>query len=103
MEAITVLGLCNGSLIGLVRFSGQTAWERHPAGDEFLHILAGKTHITVLAEGGPMRFTAEAGSAVVVPRGLWHSQCPDSEVTTMFITPAAGSERSMKKDPRVAG
>ncbi|HYK25688.1 MAG TPA: hypothetical protein VEV18_05475, partial [Steroidobacteraceae bacterium] len=26
-------------LVGAVRFSGQPPWERHPAGDELLHVL----------------------------------------------------------------
>lgn len=100
MEAITVLGHCNGSLMGLVRFSGQTSWERHPEGDELLHVISGATNITLLSDEGSIHYLAKAGAAVLIPRGLWHSQRPDPEVTLMFVTPSAGSERSTEEHPR---
>jgi hypothetical protein len=30
-------------------FSGETPWERHPKGDELVHVLAGAATLTVMA------------------------------------------------------
>ncbi|MEG6510261.1 cupin domain-containing protein [Methyloligella sp. 2.7D] len=100
-NAIKVLGYCNDAMLGLVRFAGKTGWERHPAGDEMLHILEGKTNITLLTEDGPVRFAARAGEVVVIPQGLWHAQVTEPDVTLMFATPGEGSEHSTKPDPRL--
>lgn len=100
MKSINIMGSFNDCMLGLVRFSGQTSWERHPAGEELLQILSGKTNITILADEGPIHISADEGSVVTIPKGLWHSQCTQTEVTLLFATPAAGSEHSTKADPR---
>jgi mannose-6-phosphate isomerase-like protein (cupin superfamily) len=94
------LGWLNASLLGLVRFSGQTPWERHPDGDELLHILEGDVAITVLTDDGPVETPVRAGSLFIVPRGLWHRQRPRSVATVLFATPTMGSEHSWADDPR---
>ena len=38
-----------------MRFRGQTPWERHPAGDELLHVIEGAVEVTVLTDDGPVR------------------------------------------------
>src|SRR5262249_23195622 len=45
----------NRTTITVGRFVGQTPWERHPDGDELLHVLEGESVVTVLTDDGPTR------------------------------------------------
>lgn len=81
------------------RFSGETPWERHPGADELLYVLDGETELTLLADEGPVRVHVRAGSAFVVPRGLWHRQLAPGGVTLLAATPD-DSEVSAADDPR---
>jgi quercetin dioxygenase-like cupin family protein len=98
--AMRELGSLNESMLGLVRFSGQTPWERHPGGDELLHVLEGAVDVTVLTDDRVVDATVGAGSLFIVPRGLWHRQKPHGAVTLLFATPAQGTEHSWAEDPR---
>ena len=100
--AMRELGSLNDSMLGVVRFSGLTPWERHPGGDELLHVLEGAVDITVLTADGTVDATVGAGSLFIVPRGLWHRQKPHGAVTVLFATPAQGTEHSWAEDPRAA-
>ncbi len=94
----------NGCAMGAARFSGQPPWERHPAGDELVHVLAGEVEFSILAPEGPpegrVRIALRAGSVLVVPRGLWHRSCPRGSASMFFVTPTDGSEHSWADDPR---
>lgn len=46
-----MLGSLNRCVLGLVRFSGQAPWERHPD-DELLHVLDGEVELTLLTDSG---------------------------------------------------
>ena len=61
MVAERKLASFNQCMVGLVRYSGQPPWERHPGGDELLHILEGEVNVTVLTDGGPVHEIARAG------------------------------------------
>lgn len=100
METLRALQPFNECLLGLVRFAGRTPWERHPAGDELLHVLAGRVEVTVLGEGPAQRAVLTPGSVYVVPRGLWHRQHAAQEVALLFATPIADGEVSWADDPR---
>jgi mannose-6-phosphate isomerase-like protein (cupin superfamily) len=89
----------NDGAIYVGRFSGQTPWERHPDADELLYVLEGAVDITLLAEGGPAQVSVAAGSAFVVPRGLWHRQLAPKGVTLLAAVPD-NSEISEADDPR---
>jgi quercetin dioxygenase-like cupin family protein len=93
----------DGRTLGVMRFSGLTPWERHPGGDELLHVLEGEVELTVLTDDGPKQVNARAGSVFVCPRGLWHRQLPKPSVTILFGTPTATTEVSFADDPRLAG
>jgi mannose-6-phosphate isomerase-like protein (cupin superfamily) len=81
------------------RFTGQSPWERHPDGDELLHVLEGKVEVTVLTEGGAVEQPVSAGSIFVIPRGLWHRQFARSTVLQFGATPGR-TEHSTAEDPR---
>jgi quercetin dioxygenase-like cupin family protein len=99
MAAMRVIGSFNQCMVGMVRFSGRTPWERHPD-DELLYVMQGEVEVTVLADAGAVQTTVRAGSVFVVPKGLWHQQMPRPEVALLFLTSAAGNEVSMAEDPR---
>jgi quercetin dioxygenase-like cupin family protein len=89
----------NDGAVYVGRFSGQTPWERHPGADELLYVLDGETELMLLAADGPVRLVVRAGSAFVVPRGLWHRQNAPGGVTLLAATPD-DSEVSDADDPR---
>jgi quercetin dioxygenase-like cupin family protein len=89
----------NDGALYVGRFSGETPWERHPGADELLYVLEGETQLTLLTADGPVRVSVRAGSAVVVPRGLWHRQLAPGGVTLLAATPD-DSEVSAAEDPR---
>ncbi|HSB12306.1 MAG TPA: cupin domain-containing protein [Blastocatellia bacterium] len=98
--AVGHLGWLGDHALGVMRYSGQTPWERHPDGDELLHALDGEVDVTVLTDDGPVRTTVGAGSVFVCPRGLWHRQNPKPKVTMLFATPIRTTEVSFAYDPR---
>ena len=97
VRLITSLGPCT---LGVMRFSGLTPWERHPGGDELLHVLEGAVDVTVLTERGPEQVRIGAGSVFVCPKGLWHRQRTQPSVTLLFGTPLESGEVSFADDPR---
>jgi len=88
----------NGGGVFVGCFSGRSPWERHPTGDELLHVLEGAVEVTVVAANGPVHATVPAGSIFVVPRGLWHRQFPRPTVTLLNATPQP-TEISFADDP----
>jgi mannose-6-phosphate isomerase-like protein (cupin superfamily) len=100
MASMRTLGMFNQCLLGVTAFSGQTPWERHPDGDELLHVLEGAVEVTVLTADGPHRETVAAGSLFVVPSGLWHRQQAHARASLLFATAAETTETSWSDDPR---
>jgi mannose-6-phosphate isomerase-like protein (cupin superfamily) len=68
-------------------FWGESQWERHPKGEEFVHILDGTTSVTIVTDDGPQSFEMTAGMMIVVPQGHWHQFQAPNGVTLMTITP----------------
>jgi len=97
------LASLNRCTLGVTRFSEPSHWERHPAGDELLHVLEGEADVVTLTDGGPVRSTVRAGSIFICPRGLWHQVLPRSPVSMLFATPGEGTEHSDAKEPRRTG
>lgn len=88
----------NEGMTWVGRFSGPSPWERHPDGDELLHVLEGEVEVTVLTEGGAVQRPVSTGSIFVVPRGLWHRQFAQGSVLQFGATPGR-TEHSMTEDP----
>ena len=83
-------------------FEGESPWERHPKGDELVHVLAGETRLTLLTEDGPQELVMTSGMLTVVPQGTWHRfQAPDG-VTVLTVTPQP-TDHSTAEDPREGG
>ena len=87
--------------LGVMSYTGQTPWERHPDGDELLLALDGEVEVTALTDEGPVTRKLRAGEAFVCPQGLWHRQFAEKSVSMLYGTPTEHGEFSMADDPRV--
>jgi PhnB protein len=85
---------------GVMSYTGQTPWERHPDGDELLLALDGELEVTLLTDDGPVTRKLRAGEVFVCPQGLWHRQFAAKSVSMLYGTPIDTSEISMADDPR---
>ena len=83
-------------------FEGDSPWERHPKGDELVHILAGETRLTLLTDEGPQVLVMTAGMLTVVPQGCWHRFHAPAGVTVLTVTPQP-TDHSTAEDPRQDG
>jgi len=90
----------NDGAVYVGRFSGQSPWECHPDADELLHVLEGEVEVTLLSGPKPVLTKVQAGSVLVVPRGVWHRQWAPGSVTLLAVTPD-NSSISFEADPRV--
>src|SRR5258708_39353604 len=69
------------------KFSGNSAWERHPNGDELVQIVDGSTTLYLIADDGMQTITLTAGMFAIVPQNMWHRfEAPDG-VSVMTATP----------------
>lgn len=67
-------------------------WEVHPAGDEFVYLLAGKVEMILALPRGDTSVTLdEPGHFVIVPRNTWHTAKVDAPTSMLFITPGEGT------------
>ena len=69
------------------KFTGTGGWERHPTGDEIVHILEGETVLRLLTDDGSQDQQLRAGMMMIVPQGVWHRFESATGVTLMSITP----------------
>ena len=97
--AFTTLSPFDSGGIFTGSYSGESAWERHTAGDELVHILNGSAELIILTDDEAQSFNLTAGMVLVVPKGLWHRfRAPDG-VTVLSATPHP-TEHSTDEDPR---
>jgi quercetin dioxygenase-like cupin family protein len=84
----------------LSHYSGDTNWERHPAGDELLYVMDGGLDVTALTPAGPVRTLVDAGQVFICPKGLWHRPRPrGAAVRLLSLTPGEGTEHSDERYP----
>jgi mannose-6-phosphate isomerase-like protein (cupin superfamily) len=81
-------------------FSGDSPWERHPHGDELVHILDGATTLTIMTDDGPRSFEMQKGMLIVVPQGHWHRFHAPEQVTVLTATPQP-TDHTVAVDPRI--
>ena len=80
-------------------FQGDSAWERHPQGDELVQILSGAATLTVITEDGLQTLAMTAGTLAVVPQNCWHRFHAPEGVTLLTATPQP-TDHSTAEDPR---
>lgn len=83
------------------KFTGTSAWERHPHGDEIVQIVDGATTLHLITDEGRQSVSLTAGMLVVVPQNAWHQfEAPDG-VCVMTATPQPTEHlRVDVEDPR---
>ena len=70
------------------KFTGLGAWERHPNGDELVHIIDGTATLDIAVNGEkPQSIAVGAGTVAIVPQGAWHRFRSPDGVTLMTATP----------------
>lgn len=73
--------------IFVAKFSGVSAWERHPKGDEIVQVLDGETELRMLTDAGRQSLTLKRGMMVIVPQHTWHQFVAPNGVSLMTATP----------------
>ncbi len=68
-------------------YAGNSEWERHPVGDEFLQIIGGETTLILLIDDKEVRRSMKAGELAVVPQSVWHRFETPNGVKILTITP----------------
>jgi len=87
--------LDEGRLMSAFTFSEPwPTWERHPAGEELVMLLAGEATVVLEdAHGQTHAVSLSApGAYVLVPKNVWHTARTAVPTTMVFLTPGAGTE-----------
>jgi mannose-6-phosphate isomerase-like protein (cupin superfamily) len=84
----------HGRLVTQFDFSSSWPhWERHPAGDELIVLLAGRAELVVDLPSGKSRTRLHTpGEFVIVPRDTWHTAQTNEACSLLFITHGPGTE-----------
>src|SRR5262245_41219353 len=74
--ALLQLANFNQCMVGVIRFAGETPWERHPD-DEMLYVVDGVVDVTIIDKDGALSVTkVHKGEICIVPADRWHRQHP---------------------------
>jgi quercetin dioxygenase-like cupin family protein len=86
------------------KFSGTSAWERHPQGDEIVQIVDGTTTLHLMTAEGRQSLALSAGMMAIVPQNTWHQFEAPNGVCVMTATPQPTEHlRVDVDDPRTMG
>ncbi len=80
------------------KWQGESPWEKHSKGDEFLHVINGQVEVVVITETGKKSSLVSEGSIFVVPKNHWHKQIAKNEVIVLGATP--GITDSSHEEPK---
>ena len=99
--AFARLGAYRDGAIFIAKFKGTSAWERHPQGDEIVHVLDGETTLRLITEQGLQSLSLKAGMMLIVPQHMWHQFEAPGGVSVMTATPQPTEHiRADVDDPR---
>jgi mannose-6-phosphate isomerase-like protein (cupin superfamily) len=68
-----------------------TSWERHPAGEELVVQLSGRSVLIQDLPDGERRLELGPGQAAINPKGVWHTADVVEAGRALFITPGRGT------------
>lgn len=68
------------------------SWEMHPLGDEIVYLLDGEVTLLLELDGGVREVLLKDRSAVVVPRGVWHTAKVHAPSRMLHITCGEGTQ-----------
>jgi mannose-6-phosphate isomerase-like protein (cupin superfamily) len=66
-------------------------WECHPAGDELVVVLDGRSVLVQERGGAVERTEMGPGDAAINPRGVWHTADVAQPCRMLFVTPGRGT------------
>jgi quercetin dioxygenase-like cupin family protein len=80
-------------MVSFTSFEGAwSSWEKHPAGEEVVMLIAGRVELALeLAQGVSRVVLDRPGAYVLVPRDTWHTARALEPSQMLFITPGAGT------------
>lgn len=81
-------------------FDGNAGWERHLAGDELVHVVAGFSEFDIIVDNEIEVLELSPGDVVVVPKAYWHRFRSRDGVTVMTATPKGEEPHLFVDDPR---
>ena len=80
--------LDNGRVMSIFDYtSSWTWWERHPLGDEFVHVITGDVDFQLDNGIDRQSLRLSAGEAAVIPQNVWHRAVLHRPSTLLFVTP----------------
>ncbi|MEL6493529.1 MAG: cupin domain-containing protein [Cyanobacteria bacterium J06623_7] len=98
-ESFIDLGNFDGGSVSLIKYAGETPWERHVDGDEFFLLLDGELQVTLLEETAT-EFLLTKGDTCIIPRNVWHRSKAASQVTLLALIASEHGPVSTAEDPR---
>jgi mannose-6-phosphate isomerase-like protein (cupin superfamily) len=73
-------------------------WEMHPEGDEIVYVLNGKARMIFdLGDEIEQSVDVQGGSAVIVPKGIWHTANIKIVTRMLHITMGKGTVHRPRK------
>ena len=94
------LGSFDNGSVSLIKYAGETPWERHADGNEFFLLLEGELLVTLLEET-TTEFLLTKGDICIIPRNVWHRSKSDSQVTLLALIASEHGPVSTAEDPRI--
>lgn len=68
------------------------SWEMHPGADEFVYLLSGRADFLIELDDSVEHIHMNAGEAVLVPKGRWHTAKVFSPSRMLFMTRGEGTQ-----------
>jgi mannose-6-phosphate isomerase-like protein (cupin superfamily) len=103
-DAIVRLAPYRDGWIYASKFSGDSGWERHRAGEEIVEVVDGTATLHLLTEAGPQSVSINAGMMLIVPQSMWHRFDSPDGVTLITVTPQPTDHPAIDvEDPRTPG
>jgi len=99
-DAFCELGKVDGGSASVGTWHGQTPWEYHEEGDEFLHVLSGEVTVTLLVDDDRKTYRLGPNSIFIVPASVWHRSYAQSPVTLLSVLASSHGPVSYAEDPR---
>ena len=83
-----------GRLVSTYDFKGNwTTWEKHPAGEELVVLLAGTLELILSINSREEKVSLSCpGQFLIVPRDTWHTANVPRSALALFITAGEGTQ-----------
>ncbi|MEL6492342.1 MAG: cupin domain-containing protein [Cyanobacteria bacterium J06634_6] len=98
--AFCELGKMDQGSASVGTWRGQTPWEYHAEGDEFLLVLQGQVTVTLLTDEAEKEYALVKDSVFIVPARVWHRSRAERPVTLLSVLASSHGPVSFAEDPR---